>query len=93
MSETGQIPTTNTSSSTKMLTSMVSIGVLCALLIVLMYEGTLPRIERLKAEALEKAIFKVIPGITKTKTFQLDQNGTFEAVERPWWHPRSKSRL
>ena len=81
MSEIEQIPTTNTSSSTKMLTSMVSIGVLCALLIVLMYEGTLPRIERLKAEALEKAIFKVIPGITKTKTFQLNQNETFEAVD------------
>lgn len=57
--------------SRKMLQAMVSIGVLCALLIVLTYEGTLPRIERLKAEALEQAIFKVLPGTSTTATFAL----------------------
>lgn len=57
--------------SWKMLRAMVGIGILCALLIVLTFEGTLPRIEKNKAEALEKAIFQVIPGITKKKTFRV----------------------
>ena len=57
--------------SWKMLRAMVGIGILCALLIVLTFEGTLPRIEKNKAEALEKAIFQVVPGITKKKTFQV----------------------
>ena len=66
--------------SLKMLQAMVGIGVLCALLIVLTFEKTLPAIEKNKAEALEKAIFKVIPGITKTKTYQFDQNNKIVAV-------------
>lgn len=61
-------------SSTKMLTAMVGIGTMCALLIVLTFEGTLPRVTRLKAEALEKAIFKVVPGTTKTATYAFDGN-------------------
>ena len=60
-----------------MLRAMVGIGLVCALLIVLTFEGTLPRIERLKAEALEKAIFKVIPGMAKKKTFKLDEKNNF----------------
>lgn len=59
---------------------MVGIGMLCALLIVLTYEGTLARIEQLKAEALEKAIFRVIPDITTIRTFQRDQIGNFTEV-------------
>lgn len=66
MNETVTIPAT---SNFKMLRAMVGIGALCGLLIVLTYEGTLPRVERLRAEALEKAIFKVIPGITETRAF------------------------
>lgn len=61
-------------SSFQMLRAMVGIGVLCGFLIVLTYEGTLPRVERLKAEALEKAIFKVIPGITETRAFTYSDN-------------------
>ena len=60
--------------SFKMLRAMVGIGILCALMIVLTFEGTLPRIERLRAEALERAIFKVIPGISKTETFEFEEN-------------------
>ncbi len=63
--------------SMKMLRAMVGIGVLCALLIVVTFEVTLPQIEKNKAEALEKAIFKVLPGIVKKKTFQLDANNAF----------------
>jgi electron transport complex protein RnfG len=63
--------------SKKMLIAMVGIGVVCALLIVFSYEGTFGRIEKLKAEALEQAVFKVLPGITKTGIFELNPGGKF----------------
>lgn len=68
-------------SSTKMLQAMVGIGTICALLIVLTYEGTKPRIEENKKEALQKAIFNVIPEVSQTKTFQLNPDGTFTPSE------------
>ena len=61
--------------SLKMLRAMVSIGLICALIIVLTYQGTQSRIARLKAEALEKAIFRVIPEMITKKIFQIDLNG------------------
>lgn len=66
MSEQVTIPANN---SFSMLRAMVGIGTLCGLLIVLIYEGTLPRVERLRAEALQQALFRVIPEITETKAF------------------------
>jgi electron transport complex protein RnfG len=80
MTEIQTIPQNTNTSSMPMLRAMVGIGALCALLIVLTFEGTLPRIERLKAEALEKAIFRVLPGTVATKTFLLDQNNGFTEV-------------
>lgn len=77
MNETQAAPTTVPASSTKMLRAMVGIGIICALLIVLTFEGTKPRIAQLRAEALEKAIFKVIPGMVTKRSFQLDQNNSF----------------
>lgn len=68
-------------STLKMLRAMVGIGIICGLLIVLTYDGTLSRIEHLQSEALEKAIFKVIPGITKTKTFQLSEDNSFTEIK------------
>lgn len=64
-----------------MLRAMVGIGVLCGLLIVLTYEGTLPRVERLRAEALERAIFKVLPGIESTQAFTWDGEAFVPASE------------
>jgi electron transport complex protein RnfG len=72
--------TSDQPSNMKLLTTMVSIGLICALLIVVSFQGTLPRIEQLKAEALEKAIFKVIPGIEKKKTFMLGQDNLLMEV-------------
>lgn len=80
MTETQTIPQNTNTNSIPMFKAMVGIGVICSLLIVLTFEGTLPRIERLKAEALEKAIFRVLPGTVATKTFQLDQNNSFTEV-------------
>lgn len=69
------------SSSTKMLQAMVGIGLLCALMIVLTFEGTAPVIKQKKAEALEKAIFQVLPGTVTTQTFQYDPDAGFSPVE------------
>lgn len=80
MSETKQIQNEAPGNSGKMLQAMVGIGILCALMIVLTFQGTLPIIKEKKAEALEKAIFKVLPGITTTQTFQLDESNNFTPV-------------
>jgi len=61
-------------SSFNMLKAMVGIACLCALMIVLTFEGTFNRIQSNKAEALEKAIFKVLPGIIKKETFYINTN-------------------
>ena len=71
----------NTQGSFKMLRAMVGIGFMCALFIALTFEGTLPRIEKNKAEALEKAIFRVLPGITKTKSFRIDPNNQISSID------------
>ena len=72
--------TISTSNSFHMLRAMVGIGAICGLLIVVTYEGTLPRIEKLRAEALEKAIFKVIPGIVETRAYAYEDN-TFKLAD------------
>lgn len=77
MSEVSPTYTAAQGNSTKMLRAMVGIGVICALMIVLTFEGTLPIIEKNKAEALEKAIFKVVPGIAEKRAFKLDENNSF----------------
>ena len=81
MSDANLIQKTATGNSLKMLQAMVGIGIICALMIVLTFQGTAPIIKEKKAEALEKAIFKVLPGIDKTKAFQLDQNNNFVPLE------------
>ena len=80
MNQTQAAHTVESVSSMKMLRAMVGIGILCALMIVLTYEGTLPRVERLRAEALEQAIFKVLPGAATQKTFVLDNAQGFTEV-------------
>ncbi len=81
MNESKSIPVSSSASSGKMLQAMVGIGVLCALLIVLTYEGTFDRIEQNKAVALEQAIFKVLPGITQTEAYQFNENNAFSLLD------------
>lgn len=71
MKEQANIAPTN---GFKMIGAMAGIGIICGLLIVFTYEGTLARIEDLKAEALEEAIFKVIPGSTEMQAFSYHDN-------------------
>lgn len=77
MSETKQTANTSMGSSPKMLRAMVGIGIACALAIAMTFRGTLPIIEQNRAEALKKAIFKVIPGAVSMQAFQLTADNTF----------------
>lgn len=70
----GQVKQT---SSTKLLSAMVGLGMLCALLIAVTYEGTKPRIAFLRAEALEQAIFQVIPGAARSTAFTYEPGAGF----------------
>jgi len=54
---------------------MVTVGTLCALLIVMTFQTTLPIIKHNKTVALEKAVFKVLPGATQRVTFKKTENG------------------
>jgi electron transport complex protein RnfG len=61
--------------------AMVGVGVVCGLLIVSAFQVTRPIIERNKAEALQKAIFHVLPDATTSTTYRLEQSGGFEVLE------------
>lgn len=58
-----------------MVRTLGGIGILCALFIVVTFQATLPIIEQNKAEALERAIFHVLPGATARATFQIAADG------------------
>ena len=75
MSEASNINIQNPANSKKMLLAMVGIGIISAFLIVMSFELTLPRVTRLKAEALEKAIFEVLPGTVSTQAYGVNTNG------------------
>lgn len=63
-----------------MIRALGGIGIFCALLIALTYQFTLPVIKKNKAEALEKAIFKVLPGAQVKLTFKLGPDNTLEQL-------------
>ncbi|GAA4842442.1 FMN-binding protein [Algivirga pacifica] len=69
------IPKQAQTSSSKMLLAMAGIGAVCALLIAFVFETTLPRRESLKEEALQQAIFKVVPNGKKSIAFVLNDEG------------------
>jgi electron transport complex protein RnfG len=54
-----------------MIRALGGVGVLCSLLIVLTYQWTLPIIEQNKAEALERAIYNVLPGAASSTTYRI----------------------
>ena len=61
--------------------AMVGVGVCCGLLIVGVFQATRPVIERNKAEALQSAIFQVLPDATASTTFRLRDSGDFAPVD------------
>ena len=82
MSTTAHTPKQDTSSSVKMLRAMLGIGILSAFLIVSAFELTLPRVEKLKAEALEKAVLNVLPGTESTRAFGISPQGELIELEK-----------
>ena len=69
MSATRVMPPTVAPSVWKMYRAMVGVGLACGLLIVSIYQITLPTIERNKAEALQRAIFRVLPEARSSATY------------------------
>jgi len=61
--------------------AMVGVGVFCGLLIVTAFQVTQPIIERNKAEALQEAIFHVLPSASTSRTYRLDESNGFKLLE------------
>ena len=79
--------------------AMVGIGMLCGLLIVAVFELTRPVIERNKAEALQRAIFQVLPGGQLEHDLPLDDDERLRVAARArppgeptWSTPATTSR-
>ena len=64
-----------------MVRSMVGVGLLCGLLIVSVFEVTRPIIARNKAEALQRAIFQVLPDVRSSTTFRFDGEDHFASLD------------
>jgi len=60
--------------------AMVGVGLLCGLLIVGVFTWTRPAIERNRAEALERAIFRVLPEARSSRSFRLADDAHFVPV-------------
>ena len=72
MSTVKTTPAQNSTKGFQMLQVMGGLGAVCALLIVLTYEGTADRIAQLKDEALQQAVFSVLPNTKSTQAFYID---------------------
>jgi electron transport complex protein RnfG len=75
-----QPPTTPAAPPTRsgrLMGPMVGIGLLCGLLISTVFVCTKPIIEEKQATALEKAIFRVLPGTSTTAPYALTDDGSF----------------
>ena len=60
--------------------AMVGVGLLCGLLIVGVFLWTRPVIQQNRADALERAIFRVLPDARSSRTFRLTDAGRFEGA-------------
>ena len=60
--------------------ALVGIGLLCALIITSVYEFTAPIISRNRTEALEQAIFTLLPDARFKNAYRLTAGGRFEEV-------------
>jgi electron transport complex protein RnfG len=60
--------------------AMVGVGLVCGLLIVSVYLGTQPVIQRNRAAALERAILEVLPQARSSRSFEQSEEGLFVPV-------------
>ena len=80
----GSVPASHVATRARvwpMYQAMVGIALVCGVLIVLAFQWTKPIIERNRAEALEKAIFYVLPEAKSSKTFVLGEDDRFKVLE------------
>lgn len=75
MSENGSIPQPAMPSSGRLIFSLGLIAMMSGLLVVMAFQLTAPRIAMNKQQALEKAIFTVLPQASVRKNYKLDENG------------------
>jgi len=61
--------------------AMVGVGLLCGVLIVGVFQLTKPVIARNRAEALQRAIFQVLPDARSSGSFRQTAEGRFELVD------------
>ena len=70
-------------SSTAMIGTLALVATLCGILIVSAYQGTLEAVTANKKIALERAVFKVIPGAASVTEFYADARGIHPAGDAP----------
>ena len=61
--------------------ALVGIGMMCGLMIAVVFQGTRPIIERNRAEALERAIFAVLPAATERATFDVGDGRVYAGYD------------
>lgn len=69
-------------SSVRLAGTLAIAGLLSGLVLVGVYLGTLPRIQKNQAEAMQAAIYKVLPGTKQIEPFAL-RGGTLQPFEGP----------
>lgn len=77
MSQSNPVQTVAPVTAGKIYLALVGVGCMCALIIVSVFLGTYRVIESNRVEALEKAIFDVLPGARNTQTFALNELNQF----------------
>lgn len=65
-----------------MVRALAGVAAFSGLLIVLVYQITLPTIKLKKGQALRKAIFEVLPAAKSMATFRLEDNNVFVKTEK-----------
>lgn len=66
----------------QMYRALVGIGILCALVIASVFELTEPIISRKRTEALERAIFTVLPEARFVRAYRLTEEAYFEEIKK-----------
>jgi electron transport complex protein RnfG len=64
-----------------MIRTLVTVSAISGLLIVAVFQWTLPIIKASRAQALREAVFQVIPGVSRVTTFRLQDDGTLARLE------------
>ena len=60
--------------------AMVGIGLVCAIIIVSVFQYTLPIIKQNKLELLQKALYQIVPDASQFQRYQLQTDGRFIQV-------------